>query len=438
MSVSSNAMMPYSLETSLHNETLAGLARHTGFLKRTRKITPHAFLQACYVIVNAPLVSLRIWALILGAFIGDTITKQAIAKRFNRSCVRFLRLSLFGALKTTSHLQSGIETGRFAAFARVLLQDSTSLSLPQRLAAIFPGSGNQHTATTATLKLQVVYDALGEQFVEFQMTPFIRNDQTASRDILSTVQAGDLVLRDLGYFVLGVFADIDHRGAYFLSRYQHGTTLTHRDGRPFDLLKHLRRHNTLDEDLRIGAKASLPVRVVAVPIPKHLADMRRRKLRQNRNRKVNPSADHLALLDWEIFITNVTPAIWTTSTVAAVYGIRWRIEIIFKAWKRHFKLPRFTDGSQSHIEILIYAKLLFITLFQVYIFRSWAQQVKRITDRALSLLKVAEFIANHLWVIMFLLTQVDGVHKLEQQIIQHCTYERRKRLHYDEMLSALF
>jgi hypothetical protein len=430
--------MPYSIETGLQNETIAGLARHTGFLKRTRKVTPQAFLQACCMIVNAPLVSLRIWAMLLGAFIGDTLTKQAVAKRFNSACVRFLRLSLFGALKATSQLQSRIETGSFAAFHRVLLQDSTSLALPRRLAAIFPGSGNQHHAKTATLKIQTLYDALGEQFIDFLLTPFTRNDQSASRDMLAQLRPGDLVLRDLGYFVLGVFAEIAQRGAYFLSRYQHGTTLTRQDGQSFNLLKELRRHNTLDVDLRLGSKAKLPVRVVAIPVPKHVAEARRRHLRHNRNRKVNPSAEHLALLDWEIFITNVTPEIWTTSAVAAVYGIRWRIEIMFKAWKRHFKLPRFTDGSQPQIEILIYAKLLFITLFQVYIFRSWARKVKQITDRVLSLLKVAEFIANQLWLILVMLNQVDGMHNLEQQIIKHCTYERRKRLHYDEMFAVLF
>jgi hypothetical protein len=377
------------------------------------------------------------WAMVVGSVIHDTLSKQALAKRFTPACVRFLRQSLFAALKQTARLQPQVDAGTFQTFRRVLLHDSTALALPRRLAAIFPGSGNQHQTTTATLKIQTVYDAVGESFVQYRLTPFTRNDQTASRDLLPLVQPGDLILRDLGYFVLDVFASIAQRGAFFLSRYQHGTCLTRPDGRPVDLLGMLRQHQTLDIDLCIGRQAQLPVRLVALPVPPAVAKARRRKLRHNRNRKVNPSSEHLALLDWEIFITNVTPTVWTTATVGAVYGIRWRIEIIFKAWKQHFALPQFTEGGRCQIEALIYAKLLFITLFQVYIFRSWNRAVLQRTGRPLSLLKVAQFVAHHLWLILWLLSLPQGNALLEAQIITHCTYERRKRLNYHDMFAAL-
>jgi hypothetical protein len=187
----------------------------------------------------------------------------------------------------------------------------------------------------------------------------------------------------------------------------------------------------------LGSRSHVPVRLVAIPIPHEVAKARRRKLKQNRNRSVNPSAEHLALLDWEIFITTVPPDIWTTKTVSAVYGVRWRIEIIFKAWKQHFHLPHFTNGSQTQIEMLIYAKLLFITVFQVYVFRSWSLAVKQKTGLTLSLLKVAQFLAHHLWLIVLTLTRPNGIQQLEAQILKHCTYDRRTRLNYDDMLAVL-
>lgn len=437
MKTSPSALMRYSVESSLPETMITSLARRTGFIQRVRKMTAPAFLQACCLIATAPRASLRTWALMLGCVIQETISKQALAKRFTPACVQFLRLSLFAALKQTSRLQPQIDAGTFQTFRRLLIQDSTSLALPRRLAAIFPGSGNQHQATTATLKIQTVYNALGEQFLAFWLTPFTRNDQSASPDLLTIVQAGDLVLRDLGYFVLKIFAGIAQRGAFFLSRYQHGTCLTRPDGQAFDLLSALRRHGTLDVDLWIGRHAKLPIRLVALPVPQAVANARRRKLRHNRNRKVNPSADHLALLGWEIFITNVPPDIWTTATVGAVYGIRWRIEIIFKAWKQHFALPQFTEAGCAQIESLIYAKLLFITLFQVCIFRAWNRVVHHRTGQTLSLLKVAQFVAHQRWLILWVLTQPKGAALLEAQIIAHCTYERRKRLNYEEMLAVL-
>lgn len=431
------ALMLHHVDQNLTSETITVLARKSGFMKRARKITGQAMIQACCLLIASPVCSLTTWAILLGGLIQTTVTKQAVAKRLNSACVRFLRQSLFAALKTSSQLQPHIEAGVFQAFRRVLLQDSTSLALPLRLAAIFPGSGNQHQARTATLKIQVIYDALSENFLHFLLTPFTRNDQSASRDIFSVVQAGDLILRDLGYFVLEVFATLIERGVFFLSRYQHGTRLFRPDGTPLDLLKTLRQQGSLDLPVLLGCRAQVPVRLVAIPLPLEVAKARRRKLKQNRNRSINPSAEHLALLGWEIFLTNVPPDIWTTKTVSAVYGVRWRIEIVFKAWKQHFHLPHFPNSSQRQVEVLIYAKLLFITIFQVSVFRSWSVAITQQTGLTLSLLKVAQFLTHHLWLIILMLTRPDGVQHLEAQILKHCTYDRRTRLNYADMLAVL-
>jgi hypothetical protein len=57
---------------------------------------------------------------------------------------------------------------------------------------------------------------------------------------------------------------------------------------------------------------------------------------------------------WEIFVTNVSRMIWTPPRdVSNAYGLRWRIEIIFKAWKSHFKLTHLTNGSKNYIVALI-------------------------------------------------------------------------------------
>lgn len=434
---SQHSIMLHRIEDSLSQETIETLARKSGFLKRTRKLTAHVFLHACCLMAISPNGSLRNWAIVIGGLIRDTISKQAIAKRLQHSAIRFLRQTLFAAVKTTSRLQPLIDSGAFQHFQRVLLEDSTSFRLPKRLASIFPGSGNQHQTTTATLKIQTTYDALSERFVHFFLTPFTRTDQAAAADILSLARSGDLILRDLGYFVLQVFALLNSRGIFFLSRYKHSTALFESDGRPLNLLKTLRQTGSLDQQVLLGSKLKIPVRLIAVRVPLRVARARRRKLKQDRNRHVNPSAEHLALLEWEIFITNVPPSIWTTKTVIAVYGVRWRLEIVFKTWKQHFHLTQVTNVSHTQLEVLIYARLLFITLFQVYVFRSWSLAVKQQTGKTLSLLKVTQFISQHIGLILFTLTQPDGVQQLEAQILKHCTYDRRTRLNYEDMLAVL-
>ena len=98
------------------------------------------------------------------------------------------------------------------SFERVLIADSTSIGLPKVLAPFFPGASNQTGSKQAQLKIQAYYDLRNESFVDFSLSSFRKNDQAASKDILAVAQPNDLILRDLGYFVLDVFKQLDQRG----------------------------------------------------------------------------------------------------------------------------------------------------------------------------------------------------------------------------------
>jgi hypothetical protein len=183
--------------------------------------------------------------------------------------------------------------------------------------------------------------------------------------VLTVAQAGDLVLRDLGYFVLGVFKKMLDKGIHFLSRLRLDVSIydpvTLKD---IDLLKELRAHGRFDRQVLIGAKQRVALRLVAVPLPEQVANARRRKAKNNRDRRCNISKRHLELLGWELFVTSVPDTVWSSQTVAQIYPIRWRIEIIFKSWKSHFNLTNIPTGSAHQLEALIWAQLLAICLFQ--------------------------------------------------------------------------
>ncbi len=55
-------------------------------------------------------------------------------------------------------------------------------------------------------------------------------------------------------------------------------------------------------------------------------------------KRTNHSERYYKLMDWNIYITNVPPAVWSSKDVDAVYPLRWRIETIFKAWKSNMCL----------------------------------------------------------------------------------------------------
>jgi hypothetical protein len=340
-------------------------------------------------------------------------------------------------LRLTAQLTSLVHTGAFATFTRVLIQDSTCLPLPAYLSKVYPGNKNRTGKNFSVFKIQAIYDLLAERFVAFSTSGFTRNDQRASADILDLARKGDLVLRDLGYFVLSVFKQLNSRGAFFLSRLPHGVSVWDEYGKPLDLLRHLRRYSQLDQTVILGKEAQLSVRLVAIPISSSVAAARRRKVYQDRDRRSQPSKQRLALLDWEIFITNIPSIIWNAQTVGRIYSVRWRIEIIFKAWKSHFRINTIPRGSQYQIETLIYARLIFITLFQTFV-GALDIHINHSCQRRLSLLKLANFFSQHMCFIMLACRTKNGLSLLEKLFKQHCVYaKRKKRTNFLENISTL-
>jgi len=413
-------------------------AKRTGFQRRApRKITPVALLRGLGALAFRRRCSLEMLACVIGSLGGKPVSKQAVAKRLGSSCVAFLRQALFATLGSVAKFDRNRASGVFARFRRVLIQDSTTLPLPAHLAAVFPGSRNQSGKTQAQAKIQAVYDLVAERFVTFALTPFTRNDQAASKDIIEVARRGDLVLRDLGYFVLSVFARLHRRGVFFLTRLRQDVILLDQTGRPWDLLRQLRRHGRLDVVVLVGKKERLPLRLVAVPLPQSIADARRRRAKQNRDKRCRPGKKHLELLGWEVFLTNVPPHVWSTEVACQVYGLRWRIETIFKAWKSCFHITDVTTGSAHQIQIMLYARLLAISLFQTF-FGLLAEHFYRIHGRSLSLLRLSRFFAEHHEIVARLTQTSDGLQLLEHLITKHCCYaKRRDRSNYAEILRCL-
>jgi len=429
-------LLPSTFRLGLDPEEIGRIALRSGFMKRRpRKIDPVTFLQALVFMTFSPVFSMRAFAVHLGLLSHNVVSKVAVFLRMNPTVIDFVREALFNSVSATSRLKKEIGKGFFASFHRVLLQDSTNLALPPKLATYFPGAKNQSGKTSASVRLQTTYNALTETFVSFQLTPYGCNDQCASPFILDSIREGDLVIRDLGYSSLRVFRAIGEKKAFYLSRYSHKIALFHPSGKRFDLLRTLKKLGTLDEVLCAGSEERLPVRVVAIPVPEHVAGQRRRKLLHSRDRRLNPDTTHLALLGWEIFLTNVPQETWDAKTVCRIYGVRWRIEIIFKSWKSHFKIHAFDHPTPTAVELLIYARLLYITLFQACFFTQLAAFVYDTMGQHLSVLKTADFFSHRF--LPALLTGGDYP-LIVRKILKHCTYEKRNnRLNYGQIFRFL-
>ncbi len=415
-------------------ETLSAFAIESGFVRRKpRKIDPKNFLIAFFIMVLQRGRSLTSIAMTLGMLKGIRVSKQAIDKRIKEPFLRYLE----SVLAHTIARKIKICTQGFpSVFKRILLHDSTTVRLPSHLANVFPGSKNAQRDDFALLKIQTEYDVLRERFCRFWLSPFTTNDQEAATVMLDSVQPGDLIIRDLGYFVLTALALIQQKGAFFITRLRHDIVLSHPDNRNrIKLLKMLRKYQKVDLPVVVGTKEQLTIRLVALPVDPAVAAQRRRKLKSNRDRRLNPSREHLALLGWNIFILDVDADMLSAEEVVSFYGLRWRIETIFKAWKSNFNLTTFPRASAVRIQAYTYAFLIFVTLFQDVIFSQSNILTLNRQHKPLSLLKVSRSFREQFGAIAIYCSRPTV---LFEQMSYHCTYEKRRdRLNYHEKLLEL-
>jgi len=403
------------------------IAAEAGFIQRKpRKIRPLDLLKACCMLApQGP--SLGAVALVLSALCGEAVSKQAVAKRIGKCWVEFLKQSL------TFLLCRQVRSAEaFSVFGRVLVEDSSSLALPPELASSYPGSGNQN-GKNAQAKIQAIVDVKNRSYVRFSLSPFTRNDQAAASDVLDFLEPGDVIVRDLGYFSVKVLAHISERGAFFVSRFRYKCSLFDSTG-PLNLVCLLKKERRLDLWARIGSSEKLPARIVAIPVSPQIAEKRRRKLTQSRDSRLNPSKDQLFLLGWSIFVTNIDEDVRSSEQIAETYGLRWRIEIVFKAWKSHFGITSFSrTASLCQIESLIYARLIAILLFHVNAYNPLRRKIGRDFERKLSLLKLSAFFITYRWLVP-IITRSPNKRLLGILLARFCAYDKRKRPNYENIL----
>lgn len=420
------------LQSQLQHTDLDALARQTRFQQRSARKAPVLQLVLALVALAAETaLSLERVAAVISLAIGTSYSKQAFHQRLGLPLERFLAkvaASLLHQLSLPTQNQ-----GWFKSFRRVLLHDSTVEPLPRHLAGAFAGPANGRPGRYAALKLQFVCDLLHSQVLHLSLSGFTRNDQAASPDILRLLQPGDLIIRDLGYFVLKVFEQISLRGAFFLSRYRHDVLIFDpQSGQPLDLAKLLRPGEVWDRQVLLG-KEKVPVRLVAQPVSQALADQRRRQAKSNRDRRLNPGKRKLYLLGWNIFVTNVASSIWPAKALQPIYRLRWRIEIIFKAWKSHLGLRQLNCRTADLLGLSVMTKLLFcIAVYRLCDAIEWMGAV----PRHVSLLRLARILGQCACWFAAALLGLSTARWLEWHLRHHLFYEIRKdRQNFYELLS---
>jgi hypothetical protein len=238
--------------------------------------------------------------------------------------------------------------GVLSAFARLLVADGSLLRLRDELEADYPSVWTNHTRASA--KLHVVIDAITRTPRRVRIAPGSSHDLT-----LMTLDAcciGSLYVFDLAYYQGKLFHQIIERGGHFLCRVKkdanfeilaaddpawvgqrHKAVAQAMHGRSFEAdVAYVYRH--IPE--REWTKRRLTLRLVAIWCP--------------------TVARH------RLYLTSASQTALDASAVAAVYTLRWEVELLFRELKTQLRIDDIPTGNKAIAECLVYAALLALAL----------------------------------------------------------------------------
>jgi hypothetical protein len=413
------------------------IGRASGFICRTgARITPFNFVLGLIQCCCGGCNTYSGWAAAIGTISGKEVTKQALFKRMNEHTVSFSR-HLFEQV-ITLRLKELKQARLFKLFKRVLLADSTTLSLPQVLAKDFPGNVSRGQQK-AVARLQCILNLSTMQWLHLSLDAFTDNDQGASGKVVPLLKKGDLLIRDLGYSVLKVFNQIIDSGAFFISRLRYGMNwYDPNSGEQInwkDLLPPKRRR-VVEKTIVIGKEEQVLIRVILIPLPAQQVEERIRKAKKDRDKRLNHGEDYYRWLSYNVFITNVDKDTLSAREVAEVYGVRWFIELLFKGWKSGGHLQTMLHQGCTNVyrvKTIIYLLLVFFCLVIQHVYVRHFRSIEKRTGRFLSIIKLLAFVCNNL-------TKILGaaVAKLKEILSKHCCYEQRKdRVNIFEFIYAI-
>ena len=410
----------------LSTEIINQISFQTGFIKRCRKIKAVDFL--IYMITESVrgCVSCNDLAATIQFEAGTMASRQAYHNKMSDASLRFFEtiLAILMHFKTYTVIPS-----RFSQFKRILIQDSTVIKLPSKLMDIFSGVRNA-SVKVCNARIQCVYDLLSGCFIHFSIHSYSKNDLAVANEL--EVKAGDLVLRDRGYFTINESRRIIEAKGDFVSRYKHKTTIYDTEtGREIDLQRLLDTEREIDKKVLIGKEDQVEVRIIATEVSQETASRRRQKAKKE-SKGHNPSKDVLFLMGWTIFLTSLTSQDLNINDFFELYGLRWRIENIFKTWKSHFNFDKIHAVGENQLRLILMARFIAITLFYEKIYVPLSKVMAKKSDKKLSLMKLMRYISRNLKAIPRLLKAACGTIENLKIVEKYCTYDKRKRPNYVE------
>lgn len=354
-------MLPPQVEHGVIEEALTNLfpkdwvvsvAEETGFIKRDRKVSPIVFL----------------WALVLGfgvglqrtlgdlrraytAQAGHNIVPSAFYDRFTPELVAFLKRCVERGME---HLvmEPGLKMAdKLKGFLDLVVTDSTLVRLHDQLARKWPGPRTNHSPSAA--KVNLLVSVFGATKSKVQI---VEGKQAESKLLTIGDWVKDrILLFDLGYFGFKNFGEIMKHEGFFVARLKSNSN-------PF-ILRSLKQHR--------GRTVSVENRRLSEIKDKLRREVADFEVWATTNQSKNPKTLEKSALplrvvglwdeaakEYHFYITNLPADNFCAEDIAALYRMRWTIELLFKELKSYYHLDSISSGKDCIVEALIYTALL--------------------------------------------------------------------------------
>ncbi len=389
------------------------LARPTGLIQRQRQFNGAQFAQLLVLgCLHDPQASLE--SLVpFGTSLLVERSAQGLDQRFTVQAATFLH-ALFACAITQVIAADPVAIPLLQRFRAVVLEDSSTIPLPDELAGLFEGcGGSTQEGTLAALKLQLRLDLLSGR-LQGPLLQDGRASDYASSLLEQPLPPGALHSTDRGYFDLERMEQERAQGSYSLTYLKNGVNLFDEHGQPLDLLLVLARApGRLECHVLAGDGPRLPMRRFSVRVRAELAKERRTHLRQvarDHGRVYSHEQDLLA--GWTLVLTNVPTTRLGLEEALVLLRARWQLELLWKLWKHYGCLDEWRTKQPWRILCEIYAKLLGLLIQHWLVLLACWQEPHR------SLVKAAKAVRSHVILLAYALTGeftlAFVVHKIQQ------------------------
>ena len=293
------------------------------------------------------------------------ISKQGLDKRFNSNALLFIEKVFKNYLGHRLNCE-GITTKLKDKYAAVRVMDSTEFKLPDSMAKDFPGYSASNALACAAIQFE--FDVISKHITCLSVENAKVSDKAFADKQMDNIKAGELVLRDLGYYSINSYKAIEDRQAFYISRLKPQISIFVKNAAGdykelalqalINLIKKSK-EGCFDQTVYIGAESKKEVRLMAWVLDK---SVQKKRLKKKHDKKGKTNNDDRLWSMLNVFITNVPVKEITAREAYDLYKIRWQIELMFKIWKSILKIHLARKMKAGRFKCYLYGKLLWVLL----------------------------------------------------------------------------